>query len=238
MRTLASVAVACAVAAGGVLGSADARRPSPPTVDLATFAQLAPDGRSLTTSVVASCAERSTVLEARVTVMQPQASGSGTFTIECIGPFPRSFPVTVLATSGTFELGPAQATATLVVQRGRTERAQDSATVELEPTVTVDLAPTARLDAGGASASIDVTVACPPGPRGEGSYVAISQGNVVGNGTYVPVCDGEPHTFTVSVTASQGTFQPGDARALSFANVSHEGQSFSGLADELVQLVT
>src|SRR5687768_15047600 len=128
MRTLVSVALACAVAAGGILGSADARRPAPPTVDLATFASLAPDGRSLTTSVVASCAERSTVLEASVTVQQPQASGSGTFTIECIGPFLRVFPVTVFATSGTFALGPAQATATLVVRRGHTDQAQDSET--------------------------------------------------------------------------------------------------------------
>ena len=236
MRTLV-LAVACAVAAGGGLGTADARRPPPPTVDLATAALLAPDGLSLTTSVIASCAERSTVLEARVTVTQPQASGSGTFTLECIGPFPRSFPVTVFATSGTFALGPAQAIATLVVQRGRTERAQDSAVVELQPNVVVDLADTAALVGAGDAVSIDVTVSCAPGPIGLQSYAAVSQGNVVGRGFYVPVCDGAAHTFTVTAVASSGTFHTGDARSLSFADVEWNGSFFAGIGDEPLQIV-
>lgn len=231
------IAVVCVLVAAGV-GTADARRPSPATVDLASSALLAPDGRSLTTSVIASCTERGTVLEARVTVTQPQASGSGTFALVCIGPFPRSFPVTVSATSGTFALGPAQATATVVVQRGRTEQAQDSAVVELEPSVAVDLAATATLLASGDAVSIDVTVACAPGPVGLQSYVAVSQDNVVGRGFYEPVCDGSPHTFTVTAATSGGTFHAGDARSLSFADVEWNGRFFTGVGDEPLQIVS
>lgn len=235
MRTLVFAAVACAVAVAA--GAADARRPVPPTVDLATSALLAPDGRSLSTSVVASCAERSTVVEARVTVTQGQASGSGTFALQCIGPFPRVFEVTVQATSGTFALGPAQATATVVVQRGNTQRAEDTDSLELQPLVNVDLANTGTLAAGGTGVTLDVTVSCAPGPVGLESYVAVSQGNVVGRGFYVPVCDGTPHTFTVTATTSQGVFQPGDARSLSFADVDWNGAFFTGVGDEPLVIV-
>jgi hypothetical protein len=236
MRTLASILVACLVAAAGA-GLADARRPTPPTVDLGSSALLAPDGGSIATSVVASCADGSTVLRATVTVTQAHASGSGSFALACIGPFPRVFPVTVAATSGTFSLGPAQATATVVVQRGRVQEAQSSTAVQLEPAVTVSLADAATLSGGGEAVSIGVTVACAPGPSGLDSYVAVSQGNVIGRGFYVPVCDGTPHTFTVTAVAAQGTFQAGEARALSFADVTWNGSFFAGVGEEPVQLV-
>lgn len=228
--------VACAVAAASV-GTADARRPAPPTVALASSALLAPDGRSLTTSVIAACAEGSTVLRATVTVSQPQASGSGTFALACIGPFPRAFPVTVVTTTGAFALGAGQATATVVVQRGRTQQAHDSSAVQLEPNVVVDLAGTATLVDAGEAVSMDVTVSCAPGPTGLQSYVAVTQGNVVGRGFYVPVCDGAPHTFTVVAVASQGAFRSGDARSLSFADVEWNRRFFTGVGDEPLQIV-
>ena len=228
-------AVAIAVLAAASVGSAGAR-PGQPTVELGSAALLAPDGGSLTITVIASCPERWSVVEARVTVSQPQATGSGVFPLACIGSA-RPFNVTVRSSGGRFQLGAAAATASVFVARGRTAAAQDSATVQLDPAVVVGIADTARLQAGGSSLTIGVTVACAPGPSGGESYVAVSQGNIVGRGFYVPTCDGAPHTFDVTVTPASGVFTAGDARALSFANVSFGGMAFTGVADEPVQLV-
>ena len=236
MRTL-GLALACALVAGLAVASGEARRPAPPTVELGSTALLAPDGLSFTTSVTGSCADRSTVQEARLTASQARASGDGTFAPACIGPFPRPFPVTVVSRSGVFALGSVQATATLVVQRGKIEQAQDSGALQLEPAVVVDLAETARLVDGGRAVSIGVAVSCPPGPLGLQSYVVVSQGNVVGRGFYEPVCDGAVHTFTVTAVASEGTFRAGDARSLSFADVVWNGSFFTGVGDEPLRIV-
>ena len=235
-RALALAGIVALLAAGGAR-PAEARPAQLPTVELGSAAGLAPDGLSLTLSVIASCPERWSVVEARVTVSQPQASGSGTFPLTCIGS-KRPFHVTVTSSGGRFQLGPAQATASVTASRGRTAQAQDSATMQLDPTVVVGLADTALLQSGGGAVAIGVTVACPPGPSGAESYVAVSQGNVVGRGFYVPACDGEPHTFTVTAVASQGLFRAGDARALSFADVTFGGMAFFGIADEPVLIVS
>jgi hypothetical protein len=69
--------------------------------------------------------------------------------------------------------------------------------------------------------------------------VNVSQGQTVsGNGTYVPVCNGQQQTFTVRVQASQGAFQTGSAQALTFADVEHQGQGFSGVDESSVQIVS
>lgn len=230
-------ALVVALAAAATAGSADARRPAPPTVELGSSAILAPDGRSISTSVVASCDEGSTVLEASVTIAQAGASGSGTFAITCIGPFPRVLPVTVRATTGRFALGAAQAVASLVVSRGKTQQAQDTGALSLDPGISVDLPASGTLVRGGAAVELEVTVACAPGPRGLESYVAVSQGNVVGRGTYVPVCDGSAHAFTVTAVAAQGAFHAGDARSLSFADVDWNGVFFTGVGDEPLRIV-
>jgi hypothetical protein len=235
VRALVLVAILGLLATGGISPAA-ARPAQLPTVELGSAAGLAPDGLSLTIEVIASCPERWTVVEVRITVSQPQATGTGSFPLTCIGS-KRPFFVTVRSTGGRFELGPAQAVATVVVQRGQTAQAQDSGEVQLDPTVVVDLAGTAQLQEAGGALTIGVTVACPPGPTGQESYVAVSQGNVVGRGFYVPTCDGEPHAFSVDVATSQGVFQAGAARALSFASVEHGGMSFTGIADEPVQIV-
>ncbi len=224
------------VAAAGLAGSGEARRSQDPTVALGTAAGLAPDGRSLRIEVIASCPERWSVVEARVTVSQPQASGSGSFPLACIGS-QRPFSVVVTASDGSFTLGPAQAAARVVVERGHTVQATDAESIQLDPTVVLDLADTALLQGAGESASIDLTVACNPGATGEESYVAVQQGNLVARGFYTPTCDGGPHTFSVVARLAQGVFQPGDARALSFATASLAGFSFTGVADEPLQLV-
>jgi hypothetical protein len=206
------------------------------TVDLQSAAGLAPDGKSMTVQVAASCAEGWTVVEAVVTVSQPQASGRGSFPLACIGSV-RVFTAVVPAATGTFQLGDAQATASVTVRRGKTERAQDADIVSLQPTVAVELADTARLESGGGAVSITVTAACPVGANGQQSYVNVSQGQTIGSGTYVPVCDGSTHAFEVLVRAARGTYQTGGAGALTFANVEHAGTGFSGV-DEQLEIVT
>lgn len=108
------------------------------------------------------------------------------------------FAVTVPSSGGAFQLGEAQVSASVVISRGRTKRADDSQVVPVQPTVLVELAETARLESGGGAVVIDP----------------------MGSGTYVPVCDGSPRTFTVRVEASQGVYQAGIAQALTFANRS------------------
>ena len=235
-RALVLVAVlATLVTVGG--SPAAARAPQLPTVQLASAAGLAPDGLSLAINVIASCPERWTVVEARVTVSQPQASGTGSFPLTCVGS-KRPFFVTVRSTGGRFELGSAQAVATVGVERGKTAQAQDSAAIQLDPTAVVDIADTAQLQGGGSGLTIGVTVACTRGTTALESYVAVTQGNLTGRGFYVPVCDGEPHAFTVDVTTSQGVFHAGEARALSFAVIEFGGISSAGVGDEPIQIVT
>jgi hypothetical protein len=233
-------ALACAIGilvVGGALPAAGGPRPTRLNVDLGTAAGLAPDGHSVSVNLLARCPERWTVLEAFVTVSQDQASGQTSFPLTCTGQY-QSFFLTVQSASAAFHLGDAQADALVRVQRGGIEQTQDSQVVGVEPTVLADLADTALLGSGGQTARINVTVACPIGPIGEQSHVNISsQGQVSGNGFYVPVCDGEPHTFTVNVQASQGLFRPGSAQALTFAVVEHEGTGFYGIDQQTIQIV-
>lgn len=136
----------------------------------------------------------------------------------------------------SFELGDAQANATVVVKRGRTQQAQDSGVVRVVPNVVVDLAETALLDSGGQAVLIDVSTACPLGPSGQQSYVNVYQGPASGNGFFVPTCDGHPHTFTVRVEASQGLFRAGSANGDAVAIVEHGGDVFFGENTHPIQI--
>src|SRR6266545_1451118 len=111
-------------------------------------ASLAPDGGSMTFDLSTVCDRGWTIVEASVSVTQPQASGTGSFTPNC-GRIPYVVRVTVPATSGTFQTGPAEATAVLFVQEGPTKRAQDSATLRVRPDVSVVLADQAVLEGDG-----------------------------------------------------------------------------------------
>jgi hypothetical protein len=198
---------------------AGARPSRPPTVDIGSAALLAPDGRSISLGVLASCPERWSVVEAVVTVSQSQGSGRASFPLTCIGSV-RGFSVTVPATTGTFALGQAQATASVVIKRGKTQSATDAETLQVDPNVLVELAESARLESGGTAVVLAVTVACPAGTAGLPSGLNVSQSGIVsGNGTYTPICDGTRHSFDVRVQASNGVYQPGIAQALTFANV-------------------
>lgn len=80
-RVVALGAVVALFAAGAV-APAEARRLSPaPSVDIGTAGSLAPDGRSMGVGLIVRCPERWTVVEAFVTVSQPQASGRASFTL-------------------------------------------------------------------------------------------------------------------------------------------------------------
>jgi hypothetical protein len=226
-----------AVVVTGAAGPAGAR-PSPgATVDIQSAARLAPDGQTMTVQVLASCPERWTVVEAVVKVSQPQASGHASFSFPCIGSL-RMFTVVLPSGGGTFRLGDAQATASVVIERGRIQQTQDAEVLLVQPSVFVDLAGRAQLESGGGAVAIAVTVACPVGANGQQSYVNVTQGQTTGNGTYVPVCDGSPHTFTVRVQAARGVYQAGGAQALTFANVEHGGIGFSGVDESPVQIVS
>ena len=229
-RVLALTGVA-AVLAFGAATPAGARPASAPTVDLGSAAWLAPDGGSLSFSVIASCPERWSVVRAVVSVSQPQASGQASFPLTCIGSL-RVFQVTVPADTGTFELGEAQATASVVVKRGKTQSAEDSQLLRVDPAVLVELAGSAQLESGGGAVTLGLTVACPVGTTGLESRLVVSQGQAIGVGLYTPLCDGTRHSFVVRVAASQGAYHAGIAQALTFANVSFGGLSFSGIDDD------
>ena len=103
----------------------------------------------------------------------------------------------------------------------------------MQPTVLVELAETARLESGGGAVVIDVTVACPVGTNGLLSSLVVSQGGqAIGSGTYVPICDGSRHTFTVRVEASSGSYEAGIGQTLTFANTEYAGQNFYGIDDD------
>jgi hypothetical protein len=209
-----------------------ARPPAPPAVDVQEVAGVAPDGRSVTVQLLASCAERSRVVEAVVTVAQPGATASASFSLTCIGPFLRPVTVVVPVSAGTFSVGSAEIGATLAVERGKVQRAADTATATVEPRVHVELDESAALGAGGASVTIGVTVACPVGTTGVPSRVGVFQAQAGGTGGYLPVCDGSAHRFTVVVAATQGTYTAGIAQALTFADIVWDGRSFSGVDDD------
>ena len=215
---------------------AGARPSAGPAVDIHTAAGLAPDGRSMSVQLFASCPERWSVVSATVTVSQPQASGTASFPLTCTGGV-RGFSVDV-PTAATFVLGSANVTASITIQRGKTQSATDAEVVDVQPLVRVRIADDARLEPGGAALVVDVTVACPVGSTGRESRINVSQGQTAsGNGTYLPVCDGAEHTFAVRVEAFQGAFAPGDARGLTFADVEYAGTSFTGVDDSPLRIV-
>jgi hypothetical protein len=228
---------------GAFAPSASAARPRPPVVELGSAALLAPDGRSLSIEVIARCPDRGTLVEASVTVDQPQASGRASFPLPC-DDLLRPFRVTVESSGAAFTLGQAQATATVIVKRGKTQQAQDSELVSVQPEVAVQLANTALLQDGGVAVLIDLTVACPVGATGlSSSDVTIGQdqpGGIAGGvANYVPQCDGQPHTLTIRVPAStQRLFLPGSALATTFAAVEAGGNPFLGVDQKTIQIVS
>ena len=232
MRTLALAGVLALLTALAVTAPAGARFQEAPVVDIQGVAGMSPDGRTIGVTVLASCPERWTVVEATVTVSQPSGSGQASFPLTCIMSM-RSFSIAVPATTGSFQLGEAQVSATVVIKRGKTARADDSEVLRADPTVLVELASSGQRVDDGRAVVLDVTVACPAGTAGQQSSLVVSQSPVIiGSSTYTPICDGSRHTFTVRVEADSNLYQPGIAQALTFAQIEWQGEVFYGIDDD------
>jgi hypothetical protein len=103
------------------------------TVEIAVTATLAEGGQAVVVNVTASCHRQWQVLEALVTVSQPQASGEGGFPLTCTGD-DQTFSVTVRSFGAAFEPGATQASAfVLIERRGRTQQGQDSTVLQILP---------------------------------------------------------------------------------------------------------
>jgi hypothetical protein len=101
------------------------------TVELTTTATLTEGGQAVVVEITASCHRQWQVLEALVTVSQPQASGEGGFPLTCTGRA-QTFSVTVRSFDAAFEVGEAQASALVLIERrDRTQQAQDSAVLQI-----------------------------------------------------------------------------------------------------------
>lgn len=233
MRMLAFVGAIVLLTSLAVTGPAGARFQEPPVVDIQSGAAgMSPDGRTIGVTVLASCPERWTVVEATVTVSQPSGSGQASFPLTCIKSM-RSFSIAVPATTGSFQLGEAQVSATVVIQRGKTARADDSEILPVDPTVLVELASSGQRVDDGRAVVLDVTVACPTGTTGRQSSLVVSQSPVIiGSGPYTPICDGLRHTFNVRVETNSNPYQPGIAQALTFAQIEWQGEIFYGIDDD------
>jgi hypothetical protein len=133
-RLAASVGlVAAAIASLSVAPAAPADAAPKPkaSVEIADTATLGPGGQTVVVEVIASCARGWQVLEAFVTISQPQADGMGGLPLSCTGR-PQAFTVTVTSFDLAFEAGNAQASALVLIERrGRTLQAQDSEVVQL-----------------------------------------------------------------------------------------------------------
>ena len=232
-RLVVAVVVGLVIASGAqpVL----AHRTSLSVEILSVQASLAPNGGSMTFDLETVCDRTWTIVEASVTVSQPQASGTGSFTPNC-GRIPYVVRATVPATSGAFQTGSAEATAVLVVQQGKTKRAQDSAFLRVRPEVSVVLGDQAVLEADGAI-RIDVTVTCPVSAASQGGVISVYDGRIAGSGSFGPApCDTLPHTVSVRVVSSEGSFQPGSAEAFASASVTEGGDFFSGSDLRTIQI--
>jgi hypothetical protein len=234
VRRLVVTGVVVLVAGGAQVASAHR---TPLVVEIISEqASLAPNGSSMTFYISTVCDRTWTIVEASVSAAQPQGSGTGPFTPNC-GRIPYNVQVTVPATSGTFETGPADVTVRLVVQQGPTKRAQDAATLRVRPDLSVLLADHGVLEGDGA-VRIDVTVTCPRSAVGQGGYVQIYDGVVAGTGTFGPTpCDTFPHTVSVRVASSDGPFRVGSAQAVASASITEGGDVFSGGELITIQIV-
>jgi len=112
---------------------ADAARKPTVIVAIASTAVLSPSGQSATLEITARCARRWNVLEALVTISQPQTFGMGFFPLTCTGRR-QTFAVAVPAQGEVFQPGEAQGSAFVLIERsGRTQQAQDSRVVQIVP---------------------------------------------------------------------------------------------------------
>jgi hypothetical protein len=126
--------VVMVTALGAAIAAPAVADPKPKvTVEIASTATLAEGGQAVVVDMTASCARNWQVLEAFVTVSQPQAGGTGSFPLTCTGQ-DQTFTVTVRSLDAAFEPGQAQASGfVLILRRDQTQQAQDSAALQILP---------------------------------------------------------------------------------------------------------
>ena len=95
---------------------ADAGKSQDPAVYLQSVG-LMPDSQAAFVRLDVHCSEQQTVVDARVSVVQPQASGEASFSPRCIG---RDIIEVAVPSDGVFETGQAQVSAVVVFRQGRT----------------------------------------------------------------------------------------------------------------------
>lgn len=189
---------------------------------------LMPDSQAALVRLDVYCSEQQTVVDARVSVVQPQASGEASFSPRCIG---RDIIEVAVPSDDVFETGQAQVSAVVGFRQGRTKEVRDAQVMRVGPIVTVALADEGHLEDGGTALVIDVTVACPVGSTGQESPVF----RYPSQGSYVPTCDGGSHTWGVRLERSQGEWLPGPAVVTAFAHVEEGGDRFTGWHQRTVQ---
>jgi hypothetical protein len=224
-------------AVGAVAAPAAAANRTAVSVEvLSVQAALSPDGRSISFDIETRCDRKATIVQATVSASQPQASGSAAFTPRC-NRLPNVVGVTVPTSGAQFRSGDAQVGAVLAVQQGSTKQASDSALVRVRPSVGVRVADQGALIDGGQSLQIGVTVTCPLFGTAQGGQIAIWQTQAAGSARFGPTpCDGFPHTLSVTVPASGGSFVAGSAEAEAFASIEEGGDVFPGSDIRTVQL--
>jgi hypothetical protein len=204
---------------------------------LSVQALLAPDGRSMTFDIETRCDRKATIVEARVTATQAQASGEGPFTPSCVQ-IPNVVRVTVPVQTGTFETGPAQVSVRLSVRQGSTKSASDSASVRVRPSVGIQVADQAVLEPGGGAVRLDVTVTCPRTSTAQGGQVTVFQDPAGGTGFFGPTpCDGVSRTMNVRVPAARGSYRLGSADIEAFTSVEEGGDLFPSSDVRTIQIV-
>jgi hypothetical protein len=237
-RRMGRVALAglVGVLAAGAGQAAEAHRTELSVEVISVQAALAPDGRSISFDIETRCDRKATVLDARVSVVQSQASGEAAFTPTC-NRIPTVVGVTVPVLNGVFRTGEAQASALLVVRQGSTKQARDSGLLRVRPSVSVRVADEALLVGAGEAVQIGVTVTCPVRSNPQGGQVNIYQGQAAGTGIFGPTpCDGAAHSQSVTVRSSGGLFQVGTAQAEAFASVEEGGDIFPGTDLRMIQI--
>lgn len=242
-------AVLIVLSASTVSGKRPTKPPPPPppttappasvsmTIAVAATGTLEPNRQYAVVDVTVTCPTGWTWVRGGLNIRQGTPGGSGTFTASCTGT-PQAASSRVV-NGNRWTLGDATADAFVTIARnGQEAQGSSTRTIRLNPGVTARVAGQGQLvDAAGAGARLAVAAACPTGATGQSSSLTVSQGGTQGSGSFTPICDGETHTFVVSVTASGGSFQTGGATGSATASVGFSGQSFEGTDSRAVTLL-
>ena len=195
-------------------------------IEIAASGVLEPNRQYAVVDVTVTCPTGWTVSQGSVYVRQADPGGAGTFPATCTGT-PQVVHARVV-NGNKWTLGDATATAYVTIARsGQQVQGTSTRTIRLNPGVTARVADQGQLTGtSGGGVRIAVAVACPGGATGQASSVTVSQGGTQGSASFTPTCDGQAHTFVLSIAASP--YQTGNATGAATASVGFGGQTFQG----------